>query len=845
MNYLLDCKQKKVIWEMRELIRADIRKPGRYIGLRVPRGEPQPDWEDVDLKFLLVYPDGYEVGSSHYGSRVIRGLIRSAKWALCDILFTPYPDAERYLKGNNLSLKSLLYNRPLFQFDVIGFSMPHSLLITNVLTILDLGGIPLRASERLKSDAPIIMLGGATTLNPLPYLDFFDVIYVGEAEAYLIEVLKILRDFAKTRTPEIKLKTLEKLVDIPAVLVPPLLNEIPHKAERVWTVQALEIASKVKTDNIPIIEPIQDRAIVEVMRGCGRGCRFCRADIFYRPRRERDIQSVVVDIQRTLENTGHSSLTLLSLSTGDWSGLEKLLRTVHTELREEGIELSMPSLYGKGILKLLPIWYDLHTGSITLAPETGRDELRKVLNKKLRNSELIETVREALGLGFTGIKLYFMIGLPLETDDDIKAIAELSAQFADLALKLAKRKRITVSVSNFIPQPFTPFQWAEMAPPSVLKSKFQLLRYQISKLPLNLKRIIELRWHNPFNSMLCGILDRGDEALSSVILTAWLRGARFDAWDEYFNYEIWCDSFKLVGISPSWYLRERHLSESLPWENLIDPGISREYLVSEYKLALMGVETPASSPLNCRHCGVCNSRELSQLIENQKPVILASRTETNIVSTVSFSKSGTHTSKHRYRLAYRTNGIICALSGRELERLLRLGLVGAMRKLRLNLVHSSGYKKRPKITSITLPSFYRIERAYLEFYSSHEIEEPRELLLELRRRLPEGLEPVELQKVDLSEPPLQKLVSYLYKAFGPDELLIELKEKLEQQSLSLDISDISLKDNVLTVLSRSALRLERYVNAQVILVKQFSENSVSSAILGETRGLAISVTLML
>ena len=546
-----------------------VQKPGRYIG-----GEwnsVKKDWKEDYVKVALSYPDLYEIGMSNLGIFLIYKEINSLPFALAERIFPPAVDMEEELKKRNLPPLTLESKKPLKDFDFIGFSLSSELLFTNMLNLLHLSGIPLLSEER---ERPIVMAGGICTLNPEPISKFVDLFIIGEGEEVIKEVLSVYKE-VRGRKEEV----LKELSRIEGVYVPSLGKRRVKK-------RFLRKLPPPPTDLIvPYIEVVHDRGVVEIQRGCTRGCRFCQAGIFYRPLRERSHEEVLRAIEGIGRDCGYSEVSLLSLSTSDYHGIDRLVRLISSRYRNT-LKISLPSLridtFSVELMEALG-----GRGTITFAPEAGSERLRKIINKPVGEDEMIEVIRRVSRGGWKGVKLYFMLGLPGERDEDVEGIVRL--------VRNIRRKvggiRIKLNISQFIPKPHTPFQWCEMDQNG--REKLAFIKREL--------RGTDITWQEPDMSILEGILSRGDERLSRVIKRAWELGAKFDAWNEHFSWETWLKAFDHEDIDPYEYLRGRE--GELPWD-FIDTGVRKEFLLKEYEKAMAGETTPDCRYGECQRCGL-------------------------------------------------------------------------------------------------------------------------------------------------------------------------------------------------------------------------------------------------
>ena len=551
-----------------------VQKPGRYIG-----GEwnsVKKDWKEDYVKVALSYPDLYEIGMSNLGIFLIYKEINSLPFALAERIFPPAVDMEEELKKRNLPPLTLESKKPLKDFDFIGFSLSSELLFTNMLNLLHLSGIPLLSEER---ERPIVMAGGICTLNPEPISKFVDLFIIGEGEEVIKEVLSVYKE-VRGRKEEV----LKELSRIEGVYVPSLGKRRVKK-------RFLRKLPPPPTDLIvPYIEVVHDRGVVEIQRGCTRGCRFCQAGIFYRPLRERSHEEVLRAIEGIGRDCGYSEVSLLSLSTSDYHGIDRLVRLISSRYRNT-LKISLPSLridtFSVELMEALG-----GRGTITFAPEAGSERLRKIINKPVGEDEMIEVIRRVSRGGWKGVKLYFMLGLPGERDEDVEGIVRL--------VRNIRRKvggiRIKLNISQFIPKPHTPFQWVRQASPGEIAPKLQILRRGLKKTG------VQLSWQDPRLSLLEGVFSRGDRRLGRVVRRAWELGCLFDGWREHFKWELWQKAFWDSDLDPNFYLRERGLEELLPWSH-IDSGVSSAYLRRELERSRRGEPTPDCRS-SCQACGL-------------------------------------------------------------------------------------------------------------------------------------------------------------------------------------------------------------------------------------------------
>ncbi len=592
-------------------ILSKVMKPARYTG-----GEwnsVRKDWDTTKVHMVLSYPDVYEIGTSNMAVGLLYETLNNQKEIGCERVFMPWLDLIQQLKEHNLPLVSLENGRPLKDFDVVGISIGYELTFTNILTILDLGGIPVKASERTDSD-PLVIGGGSSCYNPEPVVDFFDMFVIGESEDLLPSLYESLMKH-KNKGKLDKKAFLKEVSVLPGVYIPSMYQAKYHDGEfdgfdiignaqpKVRRQIAKDLPFAAVRPIMPYIEAVHDRAGVEISRGCTRGCRFCNAGIIYRPVRERPIDEVMEAVRACIRNTGYDEVSLVSLSSGDYSRIDELLERIHSEFGDS-LTVSLPSLrLDEHSLELLESLSTSRKSGLTFAPEAGTEHMQRIINKFITRDELLSTSELAFSKGWTGLKLYFMIGLPGEEMEDVQGIVDL----VKAVQKTGNRRRIQIRIglANFVPKPHTAFQWAGQHTSEVLTEKHFLLKSQFSKMN------VKLNWTDTNISVMEAALSRGDRRLCNVIYLAWKNGAVLDTWDECFNFQIWKNAFEECGLDLYKYAQqERTTDMALPWEHL-DMGISKDYLIKELNRSLAGELTK-----DCRHgCNGCG------LTSNECPVL--------------------------------------------------------------------------------------------------------------------------------------------------------------------------------------------------------------------------------
>lgn len=592
----------------------EVQKPSRYIGGEV--GSVIKDKSKVDVRFAFCFPDTYDIGMSHLGMKILYSLTNERENYWCERCFAPGEDFEAIMRENNIPLYALESLDPIKDFDFIGFTMQYELSYTNVLNMLDLAGIPIFSADRTQELTQIVVAGGPCVCNPEPLADFFDIFILGEGEEVNLELMDLYAAMKKQSASRDDF--LRKAAQIEGVYVPKFYHFI-YKED--GTIDKLEISDGAPEivhkriikdfdkvfypDNfvVPFTEIVQDRASVEVLRGCIRGCRFCQAGFIYRPFREKHTDTICREVKCLCENTGYDEVSLASLSTSDHSEIDPMLTALLDYTVSERINLSLPSLrvdnFSEALLEKIK---KVRKSGLTFAAEGGTQRLRDVINKNVSEDEIMNTCRIAFEGGYSSVKLYFMMGLPTETDEDIVGIADLANRIIDLYYSIENRPKgrgvqISISCATFVPKPFTPFQFEPQDTREMIEHKQKLLLDSVKT------KKIKVSYHNPEVSRLEVILAKGDRRLCRAVYTAWKKGCKFDSWDEYFNFEKWMEAFSECGIDTSFYANRRfEYDEILPWDHL-DYFVSKEFLIRENKTAHKSITTP-NCRLRCSGCGV-------------------------------------------------------------------------------------------------------------------------------------------------------------------------------------------------------------------------------------------------
>ena len=610
---------------MRKLALSDeilmkVDKAARYIGGEV--NSVMKDKNAVDIRFAMCFPDVYEIGMSNLGMMILYNMFNQREDVWCERLFSPWPDLDKVMREEKIPLFALESQEPIRDFDFLGITIGYEMCYTNILQVLDLSGIPLKSADR-GEDFPIVIGGGACAYNPEPLAPFFDMFYIGEGETVydaLFDAYKAnkkaggsRKDFllAAAKIPGIYVPSLYEVTykeDGTIASFAPTADGVPEKVQKQLIIDMEKEYRAVEAPVVPHIKATQDRVTLEIQRGCIRGCRFCQAGMIYRPTRERDVETLKESARIMLKNTGHEEISLSSLSSSDYSQLKELVNFLIEEFHGKAVNISLPSLRIDAFaLDVMSKVQDVKKSSLTFAPEAGSQRLRDVINKGLTEEVILHGAGEAFKGGWNQVKLYFMLGLPTETEDDMKGIAHLAQKIAETYYEVVPKEQrkgkvqINVSTSFFVPKPFTPFQWAPMYTEQDFVEKAKVVKNEV-RAQLN-QRSIRYNWHEPDVTALEGFLARGDRRCADVILKAYEKGALYDAWTENFDYDIWKEAMAACGVDMTFYtLRERSLDEILPWD-FIDTGVSRRFLEREWQRAKEGVVTE-----NCRQkCSACGA----------------------------------------------------------------------------------------------------------------------------------------------------------------------------------------------------------------------------------------------
>jgi radical SAM family uncharacterized protein/radical SAM-linked protein len=669
---------------------SNISRPSRYLGGEINAVRKNP--AETEVSIALAFPDLYEVGMSHLGLKILYHLLNREDWIAAERVFCPAIDLETELRRRKTPLSTLESHRPLEEFDILGFSLQHELSYSNVLNMLDLAGVSLLASER-KDTEPLIIAGGPACFNPEPMADFIDLFVIGDGEHVALEICRAVREAKRGRIID-KRALLSHLRHVRGVYVPsffhirhspegpvaaiePLTADYPYVEKAI--LEDMNDAPFPERQVVPFTELVHDRLAIEVARGCTRGCRFCQAGMIYRPVREREPESILEHAERALASTGYEDLSLLSLSTGDYSCVGPLLRALMDRRTRDRVAVSLPSLR---VDSLDAVWIDqikrVRKTGFTLAVEAGNDQLRKVINKGLTQDDILNMAKAVYGAGWNLIKLYFMVGLPSEEEQDIRDIIILARQIATVAGGLGRKTKLNVSIATFVPKSHTPFQWLPQLALTESRRRIEVVQEALKG------SRIRVKWNQPELSWLEGVFSRGDRRLGRVLLQAWRLGAKFDAWTEHYHMDLWKEAFKLSGVDPHFYLhRERSSDEVLPWDH-IRSGVTKSFLNQELERAMAYQETPDCRQ-KCHECGVCDHKDIHPVFCKGSAI--------SLTAGIPPETPGAALSR-KYRLTFNKTGSARFLSHLELARV----FVRALKRAGLSLIYTQGFHPLPRLS---------------------------------------------------------------------------------------------------------------------------------------------------
>jgi radical SAM family uncharacterized protein/radical SAM-linked protein len=701
-----------------------VSKPVRYLGREIHSIRKDP--AEVKLKFCLAFPDVYEVGMSHLGIQILYHILNGIKGVACERAFAPWVDMEKILRDRRIPLSSLESSMPIHQFDIVGFSLQYELCLTNVLNMLDLSGIPLLTKDR-DDKSPLIIAGGPLAFNPAPIADFFDALVIGDGEEVASEICEIALQSKEAGAK--KGDFLKFLSRLEGIYVPSLHAEGQKIRKR--TVSDLNRAFLPSCPIVPYMKVVHDRLNIEIARGCKRGCRFCEAGFIHRPYRERSPRVIHKILDASLKRTGYEELSLLSLSAGDYSSIGPLLTDLMDRYETKKVAVSFPSLRIESVVgHLAEEVKRVRKTGFTIAPEAGTERLRKVINKELDEGVFFQGLSDLFSKGWKNIKLYFMMGLPTEKEEDLRGIFDLTRKIASIGERQKIHPNMSVSVSTFVPKPHTPFQWESQIPLEEMKERLRFMKDGVKKNHLRFK------WQDPHLSFLEGIFSTGDRNLSRVLVEAFRLGCRFDGWSDQFRYPLWKEAMEKVGLKMDLHTQKRKFENVPPW-SFIDTGVHAQFLWEEYQRGLEEKTTPPCVKENCHRCGVCNGKIIA-IQENDPEEIQALER----MAKKEIRKKGM---KRKIRLKFRKVGEMRFLSHLELVHL----FYRASKRADLPLCFSEGFHPMPRIIFATaLPVGMESLTEIVDIECEGKITPP-EILERLNQTLPPGVEIVEAEEVPL------------------------------------------------------------------------------------------------
>jgi radical SAM family uncharacterized protein/radical SAM-linked protein len=787
-----------------------VEKPGRYLGGEWNAKKKDPS--RVKTKVALAFPDIYEVGMSYLGQKILYGILNSHSSILAERVFAPWMDMERELKENGIPLFSLENRIPLYQFDIVGFSLLYELNYSNVLNMMELGRVPMLAKKR-GPDLPLVIAGGPASFNPEPIADFFDIFLIGDGEEAFLEIIEAHRNLKNSGAE--KAKILGVLAGIKGVYVPLFYDTYQPKKSLLLAVKPQDgKPAKVKKrilypfchapfpENIvvPNINVIFDRVAVEAARGCPQKCRFCQAANIYFPPRVKSPSAVIKGVLNSLRSTGYEDVSLASLSISDYPYLKDVMKTLMKRLETQKVSLSLSSLRPSGLTsEVVETIRKVRKTGFTLVPEAGTERLRRVINKDLKDEEIWQAANNAFSQGWKLLKLYFMIGLPTEREEDLKGMVDMVREILRLGKRILGRSpQINLSISSFIPKPHTPFQWLPMEEKTNLRNK---LKYVLT--PLKHHASVRVKRQSLESSILEGIFSRGDRKLNAVLLKAWEMGARFESWGDRLSFPTWEKAFETEGVDYRAYLSGLDLKSTLPWDH-IDTGIKKRLLRDELNLAMMGKSSPTCLERDCSECKGCTASKFYQdKFEEGVPVLK---------DKISFV--GKKTDKiHRYLASYAKKGNARFLSHLDIDKIIQQGF----KKANFSVSYSQGFHPKMLISfPPALPLGMEGKAEWVEFKSSYLLTEQEFLTINIF--LPSGVKFLSLQKMADTEPSLSKKIKTLVYS-------LDLKEKKYQKAVK-GFTDESEESRLLEA-------FQKYVND---FIKESTGNSVEKAVVDGKNG---------
>ncbi len=764
------------VWENIEPFLDRVMRPGRYVGNE--QHIIKKEWSQVAVTFALAFPDVYEIGMSHLGIGILYHVLNQHEWILCERVFSPWVDMESRMREAKVPLFSLESKQPIRRFDVLGITLQYELQYSNVLNLIDLAGIPLRSKDRKRGE-PFVIAGGPCAYNPEPLAGFLDAAVLGDGEEVIVEIANVVRKAKQEQwSREAVLRAMAKLE---GVYVPAFYRSdddsfgkmVPSEEGISEKIQA-RILNQLSIKNypfkpiVPLIQVVHDRFSLEIMRGCTHGCRFCNAGMIYRPVRERKIEDLLSEAKTVISNTGYDEISLVSLSTSDYTELPGLMSALWQSFDQQGVSISLPSLRPETFTEVVAdLAQGLRRSGLTLAPEAGTQRLRDVINKNNREEDLIRAVTLAYEKGWKQIKLYFMIGLLTETRDDLEGIVDLTQKVIRLGKKYG-RNEVHVSLSPFSPKPHTPFQWEAQDSIEVLNEKIRFLRERMRW------RELKLSWRDPEVSQLEAVLGRGDRRVGEAIYQAWKAGARFDAWSDQFQFDRWCQAFEASHLTLESFAGTLPLDRPLPWDHLTK-GVSRSFLIRERERAFAGETTMDCRTDRCQACGLMQHPVCQSLQKEALP----HRISENPVSGVHrygrrIKRVSVNPVKKKIRFVFKKRSEVRFTSHLDTLRI----LIRALRMAKIPVALSQGYHTHLKISmGPPLPLGYTSQAEYADIELADNL--PRQFDELLNRNLPEGFEVSDFRLFIRKTPSLNSAISLAsYRIYGEG---LEKFHSLDQQ----------------------------------------------------------------
>jgi radical SAM family uncharacterized protein/radical SAM-linked protein len=789
--------RKKSIQEILPLVET----PSRYLGTEF--NSIHKNLNKVKLRLVLAFPDLYEIGSSHFGLQILYSILNERKEIAAERVFAPAIDMEAQLRKNNLSLFSLENKKPIGSFDILGFSLLYELNYTNVVNMLQLSGLPTKSEQR-NEGMPLVIAGGPCTCNPEPVADFFDAMVIGDGENVILAMCEAWMNWKDGKEPP-KRDLLRAWSEIEGVYIPSFFKVSYDYDNRQVLVPINKESGSVRRQIVPDLDrvdfpirpivpfgkPVHDRLRLEVSRGCTRGCRFCQAGMIYRPVRERSAENILSICDQSLERTGYEDISLLSLSTGDYSCIAGLMELLMQRHRQNHVAVSLPSLRAGTIdANLMKLIRKVRKTGFTIAPEAGSQRLRNVINKNINKTDIIDTVKDAFKMGWRLIKLYFMVGLPSETDEDLEEIVALVDELHGIARKMGRKNRLNVSLTTFIPKPHTPFQWEAQI---TLDEALRKINWLKSKLRRN---GIQIKWQQPEVSLVEGLMSRGDRRMADLILAAHARGCKFDGWSDHFKFDLWKAALTDCGIEPEVNVhRQMDMEENLPWDHL-DLLVEKEYLQRELKRSMSESLTGDCRWEECNSCGSCDFKNLLPDLKTEIKIIPPSDDHHNLKK----QPAPKGRAYNKYMLGYKKREQARFFGHLEMVKL----FIRAIRRAKLDVAYSKGFHPMPKVSfenPLPLGTESTVEKMYLVLKENIK---PNVIVETLRQQLPKGLEILECRR-------------YIKKANRLNDALVQYKIEIKDGFLNKKQLESFFKEKETVIIKHTKKDKQRRIDLKDVI----------------------------